>query len=335
MLQNAQYDTIMREYNRRQLHNRQRQQEHIEEIYQKLPAIRKIDQSVAALTLEKTKALLAGASNGTADLKESIRTLSAKRRRLLMEEGYPEDYLDMQYTCPRCQDTGYVGNEKCLCFKKAALELLYAQSNLGEILEKENFAHFSFRYYSATIKNEATGLNAYQTALLAVEKAKNFIGQFGSSFQNLFLYGDTGVGKTFLSHCIAKELLDQAYWVVYFTAFDLFDLFARRTFDRDEEAAPWMDSVFSCDLLIIDDLGTELTNSFVSSQLFLCVNERLMRQKSTLISTNLGIRQFSDTYSERTFSRIASNYEMIKLIGQDIRKQKTLSGGYDYGTGQQ
>ena len=122
---------------------------------------------------------------------------------------------------------------------------------------------------------------------------------------NLFLYGSTGVGKTFLSHCIASELLKTAHCVLYFSAFDLFDRLAQTAFSRKSETDPGDDFILDCDLLIIDDLGTELTNSFVSSQLFLCINERISRRKSTIISTNLKLEDFSATYSERTFSRIS------------------------------
>ena len=145
--------------------------------------------------------------------------------------------------------------------------------------------------------------------------------------QNLFLYGSTGVGKTFLSHCIASELLKTAHCVLYFSAFDLFARLAQTALSRKSETYTRDEFILDCELLIIDDLGTELTNSFVSSQLFLCINERISRRKSTIISTNLKLEDFSATYSERTFSRIASNYQMLKLIGKDIRIQKIFLGG--------
>ena len=160
------------------------------------------------------------------------------------------------------------------------------------------------------------------TARRAYNAARNFVRDFDLRFQNLFLYGNTGVGKTFLSHCIAHDLLETSHCVLYFSAFDLFDRLAQTAFSRKSEPDPGDEFIFDCDLLIIDDLGTELTNSFVSSQLFLCINERIARRKSTIISTNLRLEDFSSTYSERTFSRIASNYQMLKLIGKDIRIQK-------------
>ena len=318
---------IMREYNRRQSQNRALLEERRTAVYQEIPRLPEIDREVASLSARRARALLDGSCVGTDDLRTAIAALSRERKELLAANGYPENFLEMPYTCPLCQDTGYVGSKKCTCFKKAEIELLYSQSNLNEILEKENFDHFSFDYYSDTITNDATGLTARETALRAYNTARNFVKDFDTAFQNLFLYGSTGVGKTFLSHCIAGELLKSAHCVLYFSAFDLFDLLAKSTFSRKQDDAGEENFIFDCDLLIIDDLGTELTNSFVSSQLFLCINERIMRRKSTIISTNMKLEDFSAVYSERTFSRIASNYQMIKLIGKDIRIEKIFLGG--------
>lgn len=325
-LQNSQYDAIMRSYNQRQLQHRHTLEEHKQEAFEKIPRLREIEQEIASVSLSTIRSRLA--FGGTSDsYKEKIAELAKERSQLLLSHGYPEDYLFMKYDCPHCQDTGYIEGEKCQCFKKAAVELLYTQSNLQEILKKENFKHFSFDYYSDTIRNEITGLTARETAQDAVRKAKMFIQTFDTSFQNLFIYGSTGVGKTFLSNCIAKELMDTAHCVIYFSAFDLFDTLAKNTFQKDMTSDNTPEDILECDLLIIDDLGTELTNTFVVSALFQCLNERIMRRKSTIISTNLSLGQFRDTYSERILSRITSNYTMIKLFGEDIRIQKRLSGG--------
>ena len=303
-LQNFQYDIIMREYNRRQSQVQHDLEERRAEAFARVPRLLEIDSEVAALSAQKARSLLQGEPGSVDDLKKDVAALS-----------------------PICQDTGYTGGQKCSCFKKAEIELLYTQSNLTEILKKENFEHFSFDWYSDTIKNEATGLTARETAKRAYDAAVNFVRDFDTRSQNLFLYGSTGGGKTFLSHCIANALLESAHCVLYFSAFDLFDRLAQTAFSKKPETDMGDDFIFNCDLLIIDDLGTELTNSFVSSQLFLCINERIARRKSTIISTNLKLEDFSATYSERTFSRIASNYQMLKLIGKDIRIQKIFLGG--------
>ena len=233
-LQNFQYDTIMREYSRRQAQNHRILEEHTAEAYGKIPRLKEIDDEVATLSADKVRRLLNGEEKGTSDLKAAIQELSDERITLLVANGFPGDYLEMPYTCPDCQDTGYIGSRKCTCFKKAEIELLYAQSNLNEILEKENFDSFSFDYYSATIKNEATGLSALETARRAYDTAQRFVQNFDHKFENLFLYGDTGVGKTFLSHCIARELLRSTHCVLYFSAYDLFDMMAANSFSRKD-----------------------------------------------------------------------------------------------------
>lgn len=325
-LKNSQYDEIMREYNRRQLRNKHIQDEHIAEAYQQIPRLTEIDREITGLSMRKARSLLEGEPENWS-LPEAIQALSEERQTLLAMHGFPKDFLEMHYDCPICQDTGYVNQQKCVCFKKATVDLLYTQSNIRDLLKKHNFDHFNFNYYSDDIKSSTTGMTALETAKAAVDKAKEFIKNFDSSFENLFLYGDTGVGKTFLSHCIAKDLIDSAHCVIYFSSFDLFDMLAKNTFSREEEAPELIKHILDCDLLIIDDLGTELTNSFVASQLFLCINERLMRRNATIISTNLSLENFAQTYSERIFSRISSNYTMLKLIGNDIRIQKKLLGG--------
>lgn len=325
-LQNFQYDTIMREYSRRQSEVQRALEERRKEAYTRVPRLLEIDQEIASLSARKARALLLGQPASIEELREEVAALANERISLLKANGFPADYLKPHYFCRECQDTGYTdGHRKCACFKKAEIELLYTQSNLTEILKKENFEHFSFDYYSDTMRNEATGLTERETAKKAFDTARNFVRTFDTCFENLFLYGDTGVGKTFLSHCIAQELLDTAHCVMYFSAFDLFDLLADSKFSREKNEGA--EFILDSDLLIIDDLGTELTNSFVSSQLFLCINERIMRRKSTIISTNLKLENFSDTYSERTFSRIASNYRMVKLEAKDIRIQKIFLGG--------
>lgn len=317
----------MREYNRRQILAQHELDDRRTEAYTSIPRLSEIDSEVASLSASKVRALLSGTTESTLDLKEEIAALSKERTALLSANGYPKNYLEIQYRCPVCQDSGYVNGQKCKCFKKLEIELLYNQSNLNHILEKENFEHFSFEWYSDTIKNAATGLSERQTAQLAYDTAQNFVRKFDDCYQNLFLYGNTGVGKTFLSNCIAGELLKSAHCVLYFSAFDLFDELAQTAFSHKDTSVENENPIFDCDLLIIDDLGTELNNSFVSSQLFLCINERILRQKSTIISTNLTLEEFSHAYSERTFSRITSNYQMLKLIGKDIRIEKKFSGG--------
>lgn len=328
-LTNEQYNTIMRDYQQQQSRNHQELTQRIEEIYTKFPEFSEIDAAIASKSTSYARRMLSDEIATADGLRPQIAELSARRAQILQENGYPADYLNPHYRCADCHDTGYVGSKKCHCFRQAAIDLLYAQSNLREILTAENFSSFSLSYYSEQITDPVTGLTAAQTARRTLDECRRFVRDFDESFENLFLYGDTGLGKTFLSHCIAKELLESTHSVIYFSSFRLFERFADSAFGRSAPGsqAELEQHIFDCDFLIIDDLGTELVNSFVSSELFHVLNERILRRKSTLISTNLSLGTFADTYSERVFSRISSNYLMLKLIGDDIRIQKKLMRG--------
>lgn len=327
-LTNAQYDAIMRRYEARQIQNRHIAQQRLAEAYRRAPRLKELEEAIASTAVSQAKLLLEGDEEALPRLKEELAALLEEKGRLLASLGYPADYFEPPYACPDCRDTGYIGTEKCHCFRQAAIDLVYTQSNLKGILQEENFDTFSFDYYSREADPESGGRSPYQAAQEAVARCREFIEAFDSTFQNLLLYGDTGVGKTFLSNCVARELLNSGHSVIYFTAAQLFAVFEKTAFRRDKGAEQAMDSqnLFDCDLLILDDLGTEFSNSFTVSQLFLCLNERLLRRKSTIISTNLNIPQLAELYSERTFSRVTSNYTMIKLLGSDIRILKKLNG---------
>lgn len=326
-LQNMQFNAIMRGYDRKQLRNRHLQEERISEIFTKIPRVQEIHDQIVSASTAKARALLRGESSTTQDLKEEIQRLSNEKKKLLAAYGYPADYMELSFDCPLCQDTGYADGEKCSCFKRAIIDFLYDQSNIQDILEKENFQTFSFDYYSDRIKNEQTGKTPLEHAEFAVRKSMEFIDHFHELGGNLFIYGDTGVGKTFLTHCIARELILQGYSVLYFSAYDLFQQLADEAFSREELHTEFtMDSVCDVDLLIIDDLGTELTNTFVKTRLFSILNERLLHRKSTVISTNYDMETFSNIYSTRIFSRVMQNFTLLNLIGKDIRVQKALGG---------
>ena len=320
---------IIRSYESKQLHNVREQEKRRSAAYARIPELQELHRTVASLSVQQARKLLLGEENALAQLKEEIAFLSKREKDLLQEKGFPINYLELTYECSDCKDTGYIGNQKCHCFNKAIVDMLYTQSNLKNVLAKENFNTFSLAYYSDNHIDPKTGTSSLANIKKAYGVAKEFVETFGNEFRNLFIYGDTGVGKTFLSNCIAKELMEKSYSVLYLSSFELFDILAKSRFDKDDTAGQMNDYIFTCDLLIIDDLGTELANSFTVSQLFLCLNERLLSQKSTIISTNLSLESLVDIYSERTFSRITSNYTILKLTGDDIRIKKKLMNRED------
>ncbi len=230
--------------------------------------------------------------------------------------------MDMRYRCPDCQDTGYTKEgKKCHCFRKAQIGLLYAQSNLDRVLQRENFQTFSYRYFDDQKIEPAVGTTVAGYMEQVEHWCREFVDRFDEKGGNLLFTGTTGRGKTFLTHCIAKELIDSYHSVIYLSAHDLFEVFSKHRFDyqEEEEMKDTYQFILDCDLLIIDDLGTELNNSFTSSQLFFCINQRLQSGRSTIISTNLSLDRLRDEYTDRVASRVMSSYTVIPLYGEDIR----------------
>lgn len=321
-LTNKQYDAIMREYDRRQYHNYRIQCARKDEIYQKIPRIREIEESISSFSMAQAEKLFLSEERSSADphalenLRRGLAALRREKELLLKQNGYPADYLEMHYTCPACQDTGYVGSRKCDCFRREEIRLLYSSSRLEEALAKENFSTLSFDVYD---EEQRAAMPAI------IDACRLFVQTFDGKFQNLMLYGPVGTGKTFLTNCIAKELLDRSHSVVYFTAFQLFELLSP-SHTEENDLRQRSEAVLDSDLLILDDLGTEMLNTFTVSRLFQVLNERALRRRSTIISTNLSLKDFRDLYSERIFSRITSSYTLLKFTGSDIRIRRKISG---------
>ena len=317
----SQYDALMREYDRNKLMHKRQLDEKFNEIYSKIPRIREINESISSISIQGAKRMLLEGEGTTEDIKKQIEALSKEKASLLRENGYPEDYLTMEYTCPKCQDTGYVGQHKCSCLKNSIIEILYEQSNIKDVLEKENFNTFSFKHYDNAVKDSITGLTPLENMHEVVKTCRDYIDNFKTEYRSLYLYGPTGVGKTFLTNCIAKELIESSHSVIYVSSIRLFELLADSTFKKNGslEGKDLANNILDCDLLIIDDLGTEMVNSFTPASLFNCINERHLRRKSVIISTNLSLAELRQTYSERVFSRITSNYTLLKIYGDDLR----------------
>ena len=320
-LNNSQYNAIMRIYNQRQFQDKYEQDQRREEVYQKVPQIKQIEDEISSQAVRCARRLLDGDTNAKEELKQHIEDLREQKEVLLSAFGFPADYMEMHYICPECQDTGYIDGRKCRCFKKEEIRLLYSQSNIEEVLLRENFDSFSYEYYDDRVVIPEIQMTVADYMRQVHTWCKEYVENFEKKGGNLIFTGSTGVGKTFLTNCIAKALIDQYQSVIYLSSNDLFDVFSKNKFhyDTEEEMKDMYQYILDCDILIIDDLVTELNNTFVSSQLFYCINERLLRKKSTIISTNLSMTMLRDTYSDRISSRIISQYSIIPLYGDDIR----------------
>lgn len=322
-LSNSQYDAIMREYGRQQMENQHRLEARKNEIYREIPAIRELEAEIAGRSVAGAKRLLGGDTGVLSQLKEELADLREQKALLIRAKGYPDDYLELHYRCPDCKDTGWRDGRKCHCFLKAQMKLLYAQSNLNQVLNQENFGNLSYAYYDDQEILPEIGLTNADYMRRVVRGCMDFAADFDRKKENLLFTGSTGVGKTFLTNCIARALMDSGHSVIYLSAGDLFEVFSRNKFDYDtsEDMRDTYRYILDCDLLIIDDLGTELNNSFTSSQLFYCINERMNMSRSTIISTNLSIARLRDSYTDRVTSRIM-RYRIIPLYGRDIRLLK-------------
>ncbi len=323
-LSNSQYDAIMREYGRQQIENRHRLEERREQVYQRVPAVLELESEIAGRSVACAKKLLEGDQGALEQLRADLKDLKEQKALLIRAAGFPDNVLDMQYRCNDCQDTGLINGRKCHCFLQGQMKLLYAQSNLDAVLGRENFAALSFEYYDdQTVIPQIAMTNAGYMRQV-VSWCHDFVDSFGTKHENLLFTGSTGVGKTFLTNCIASALMERYYSVIYLSASDLFEVFSRNKFDYqpEDEMKDMYRYILDCDLLIIDDLGTELNNSFTSSQLFYCVNERMNMKRSTIISTNLSVAMLRDSYTDRVTSRLMSGYTVIPLYGGDIRLLK-------------
>jgi len=283
------------------------------EIYEAIPQYKEIENQIAS---ESIKAGIAALSSESAlnGLNDTIDELARKKNLLLTQAGYSINYLNPPYICPYCKDTGFIGSERCHCFKQAVLEHTYMQSNAMTLLKNETFDNISHEYHTG---EELTNF-------LEAEKAsRNLVANFDYDHTNILFKGTAGTGKSFLSNCIANELIKNGYSVIYFSSVALFEKLSSYKFSKDKS---FMDNplkdIYSCDLLVIDDLGSELTNQFVISELFSIINERFLRKRSTVISTNLNFNDISERYTERTFSRLYSYYDVYDLSGNDVRVYK-------------
>lgn len=271
-------------------------------------------------------ALLRASVGGGADAGRRLAALRAEneailsaRGEFLTAHGYPADYSEVHYACPQCGDTGYVDLRMCDCMRRALILAGFESSGLGRLLESQTFETFSLDYYRRDPAHYATMQRNYETMY---RYAHEFTADRCS---NLVLFGGTGLGKTHLSSAVARVVIERGYDVCYATAVGLI---ADYEYDRfksgkgDAADSPALDRYTDCDLLIIDDLGSEVVNQFTVSVLYNLINVRLNRAKSTIISTNLTQKELRDRYWDRITSRILGEYRPLLFVGVDVRAQK-------------
>lgn len=296
-----------------------------EEISLKLPEVISMDKEIGKLFIELSvsmfKDLKVDRDTYIKNLRNKITDLRIKKSELLSSHGYPIDYLNIKYRCSKCKDTGYIGTEKCSCYKRYLVGLYYKNSDLKPLLLENNFDNFNINFYS-TRKTE----NEIESPRKNIEKvftrALNFVNNFDTSKENLLFYGNSGTGKTFLCQCIAKDLLDKGHLVIYKTSDDMLGILKKIRFENNTELE---DLIINCDLLIIDDLGTEQINDFSKTEVFNLINKKLLAGKKMVISSNHTLEGLSRIYSERITSRLFGDFTLCKFYGDDIRVKKNLN----------
>lgn len=328
-ISDTQYRDIMFEYDQLRMKNQRILDDRYKSLYEEIPELKEIHDSIIEASLAQAKEEILNPQNSATShisYTQNKDRLLKRKAALLKQYNYPEDYLNPIYTCTKCKDTGMTGNSPCTCFKQAKLKTLYKNSNLDHVLQLENFSTFSTEYYDDTTIHDNLSLTPRENIIRVREACESFIKHFDTAYENMIFYGQTGVGKTFLTHCIAKELLDSSHTVVYLTSLQLFDILEKNKFHKEDPASTneQIAYILNSDLFIIDDLGTELSNAFTASQLYYFIEERHINKRSTIISTNLSFSDIRERYSERILSRFIGYYDFKQIVGNDIRTQKAL-----------
>lgn len=326
---NDTYKTLLNEYEQKQKKSKLDLEKRKQKIYKMFPEIEEIDTQIQKLAIESAKSLLNNNDKTILNnLNNKIDLLKNKKLNILKKNNINFNYLQLKFECENCKDTGYINidgsTNLCNCFKQKLFDIEYNKSNISN-LQNQNFELFKSTYYSENVDNQK--YNSDISPRKNIEFIKNVCLKFINNFEdpnckNLLFTGNTGLGKTFLSSCIANELIKKGKTVLYQTAPIMLDTIIDYRFGKITDSTIY-NSLKDVDLLIIDDLGTECINNLKFTELFNIINTRLLNQSNkvtkTIISTNLSIQNLFKTYDERIVSRLVGNYDICRFYGDDIR----------------
>lgn len=290
-------------------------------VHTSVPELKKVDDAIREIGLEAVYTAISeknGAKEKIEDLKKKSLELQEARKSILTSAGYPADYTDIHFECNKCSDTGYVGTKMCDCMKKALVLAGYESSGIANLMKTQTFDTFSLEYYRDNAEN-------YKDMSSLYDRIRNYADGFSpATSPNLLLIGKTGLGKTHLSTAVAKTVIDKGFDVLYVSAMGMIADFESERFGGtySETAADSTERYFKSELLIIDDVGTEISNQFTISVLYNVINTRLIKHLPTIISSNLTTDEFRKRYWDRITSRVFGEYEILRFAGTDIRRQK-------------
>lgn len=300
-------------------------------LFSENPRLQEIEKELNLSAISIAKCILSVKDKDTIQtLNDKIDSLKKERNDILNSLHLDNSYLEPIYECPICKDTGYITKDynttMCNCLKQRLFNIAYNKSNIGNI-KKENFSNFNINLYSDEVNPNKYNSNISPKQNIQIIKniALSFIKNFDNPDENNLLFtGNTGLGKTFLTNCIACEILKKGKTVLYQTSSNMLDMIIDYRFNKNNITKKIYDSLSDVDLLIIDDLGTETINSMKLTELFNILNNRLLNQNKTIISTNLNLHNILKNYDERIFSRIIGYYNACKFFGDDIRIKSKL-----------
>lgn len=320
--QDAAIRKILNDYDEARTIARAKREERVEKVHKDFPEIKKIEEEINRLGLENFGKIIKNPEKSeeyNAEFKEKSATLQAKKEKILEENNIPKDYDEVKYNCEKCLDTGFCDTEKCVCFKQKLIDMRYDLSNMKEMLH--DFSEFSFDYYSDKMI-ENLNMTEKENMRIIFDKAVDFCEN--ENAKNLFFYGGCGFGKTFLSSCIAKRIMDNGKNVIYASATNLFSQYEDYKFGKTESESflNMRDMMRDADLLIIDDLGCEVPSQLSVQFLNEVISERITLKKKMVISTNMNMKGIMTRYSDRIASRIYEAFEILHFVGEDIRIQK-------------
>ena len=318
------YQEAREELRRRRSHAESTRDKRHDELLLQCPDLGKIEHAMAETGMEVSRAILQGGDVKTAVDNIAKKNLTyQKQRETLMEKiGHSKNYLEPPYTCSICKDEGFVNGRICTCHQKLLRDIACRNLSAVSPLTISSFESFNLSYYPSTPEAE-TGVSPRQRMEEIYRYCLNYAENFSETSSSLFLYGATGLGKTHLSLAIAGKAIDRGHGVVYGSAQNLLNKLQNEYFGRSNEPRGTTEQLLQdCDLLIIDDLGSEFPSSFTVSAIYNILNSRLLTEKPVIISTNLSLRELEEKYSQRITSRIIGNYVSLRFFGRDIRQLK-------------
>ncbi len=312
------YKRIKEEYDGKYLRAQEEAQFRRAEVHAALPEVAEIDRELAVTGFNIFDATLRGDTAMLENVKQRNKTLLEKRAEIMNIAGFQPNYTEIKYECPLCGDTGTVGYAMCRCMRKKLVEAGVETSGMGDLIRRQSFSNFSLEYYKHSQESYKRMSAIYE---ILRKYAENFDTETSGS---IAMFGGTGLGKTHLSSAVAGVVIEKGNDVYYTSATNMFADFEQKRFGTSAsfDISGDVQQYFTCDLLIIDDLGAEMINQFTVSCLYNVINTRLNRRKQTVLSSNLTQEEFKKKYWDRIASRIFGEYVILPFVGMDIREMK-------------